>query len=515
MLDIQKRLTNTFYALLALPSTAMGFALAIQIAALSWILRTEFNLEIYEIGIVWATGPLAGIFGQVIIGVISDNVWVWNGRRRPFILIGGTLAALMLLSLPNIDIISQSVGFGNIFFVAILVSLTLDVSINVSFNPTRSLIADVTPEGRERTKGFTWMQTISGFFGVLVYIVGATLGNFILIYGGAVVVLLFSVVPPFLIEEPRYLEGQEHGPKGRRDPLLASTISMLIPGSGHLYAKSYGRAILLFVVSVLAYTTAIMLHGNIYGMIAFYLIAAATHIFSIVDAFRQVGFLNRQDPEIKKLLDDDDTEWDQLFKLFLAHGFSWLGVQSMFVYIIFYLEDQLVPLGFENTGQMINISFAVLNTIGFLLPVLVLEPLAARIGRTRVHLIAMAIMSLSYFGMSFLVTHPLILYVLMGFAGIGWGAIVSLPFAIMSENVNKSRMGFFMGVFNLSVVIPHLIVSLVFGFVIESFPTQNLLFILCGSMLALSTVFWFFVKEKQKPDMDIEIPILSKMDTDK
>ena len=39
MLDIQKRLTNSFYALLSLPATAMGFALSVQIAALSWILR--------------------------------------------------------------------------------------------------------------------------------------------------------------------------------------------------------------------------------------------------------------------------------------------------------------------------------------------------------------------------------------------------------------------------------------------------------------------------------------------
>ena len=42
-----------------------------------------------------------------------------------------------------------------------------DLSINVSFNPTRSIIADVTPEGKERTRGYTWMQTISGFFGLV------------------------------------------------------------------------------------------------------------------------------------------------------------------------------------------------------------------------------------------------------------------------------------------------------------------------------------------------------------
>ncbi|MDX9757915.1 MAG: MFS transporter, partial [Bacteroidota bacterium] len=135
MLDSQRRLTNGFYALLALPSTAMGFALSIQIAALSWILSTQYGLDIHEIGIVWAAGPLAGILGQVLIGVLSDKVWFWGGRRRPFILIGGVLAALMLLALPNIHRISTALGFEGILGVAIAVALTLDLAINISFNP--------------------------------------------------------------------------------------------------------------------------------------------------------------------------------------------------------------------------------------------------------------------------------------------------------------------------------------------------------------------------------------------
>ncbi|MBN2571988.1 MAG: MFS transporter, partial [Ignavibacteriales bacterium] len=88
MSSIQKKLSNLFYIILSLPATAMGFALSIQIAALSWIMHTQYHLSIEEVGIVWAAGPLAGIFGQVIIGLISDNVWFWGGRRRPFILIG-------------------------------------------------------------------------------------------------------------------------------------------------------------------------------------------------------------------------------------------------------------------------------------------------------------------------------------------------------------------------------------------------------------------------------------------
>jgi len=133
--------------LLTLPATAMGFALCVQISALSWILATKYGLEIHDIGLVWAAGPLAGIVGQVLIDIMSDDMWFWGGRRRPFLIVGGTLAALMLLALPSIGVISSRLGFDGVLGVAIAVAIALDLSINVSFNPARSLITDLTPEG--------------------------------------------------------------------------------------------------------------------------------------------------------------------------------------------------------------------------------------------------------------------------------------------------------------------------------------------------------------------------------
>ncbi|MCC6396204.1 MAG: MFS transporter, partial [Bacteroidetes bacterium] len=317
MYGFQKRLSKGFYALISLPATAMGFALSVQISALSWLLTTRYGLEIHEVGFVWAAGPLAGIVGQVVIGLISDRVWFWGGRRRPFIVIGGTLAAAMLLALPNIDAIDGALGVGNLLIVAIAVALTLDLAINISFNPTRSIIADVTPEGVARTKGYTWMQTISGFFGVLAYVIGAVAGNFVLISFGVALVLLFSILPVLFITEPRTL-GQS---------------------------------------------------------------PAAT------------GAATTERPRA--------TQWGQLLRLYIAHAFAWVGVQTMFVYIIAYIQQKVfspdsLELTAEETGQIIAIAFAVLNTVGFLLPAPVLEPLAKRFGRVRVHTVAVGIMAAGY-----------------------------------------------------------------------------------------------------------------------
>lgn len=433
MLTIQKKRTNTFYALLSLPSTAMGFALCVQIATLSWILNTQLGFDLHQIGIVWAAGPLAGILGQVLIGVISDNVWFLGGRRRPFILIGGTLAALAILALPNIGVIGAAIGAKKLVGVAITVALTLDLSINISFNPTRSIIADVTPYGDARTKGYTWMQTISGFFGVLAYLIGAFISNYALIYLGAVIVFAFSIIPILFIQEPRNLDEKtlEADPEG-----------------------------------------------------------IAT---SALDA-DELNVNHRK------------TNLPEFLKICFAHAFTWVGVQTMFVYTFAYIKE--IIMGFETTAQLTDaqnneigfingIAFAILNTVGFLLPAFVLEPMAERIGRVRTHMLSIGIMAIGYALIIFFGGSSATLFALMAIVGIGWAAVVSLPFAIMSETVNQAKMGLYMGLFNLSVVLPQLIASALGGF-INTQPNKTVIFIISAISLAISAVLWLTVKEQKK-----------------
>lgn len=426
MLEMQKKLSNSFYALLSLPATAMGFALSIQIAALSWIMNTQYGFDVHEVGIVWAAGPVAGILGQPIVGLISDKVWFWGGRRRPFIVVGGTLAALMLFALPNIDVIAEFLGFGSLIVIASAVALTLDLSINISFNPTRSIIADVTPEGNPRTKGYTWMQTISGTFGVLAYAIGAYFGNFFLIYFGVFLVLAFSLIPMFFIEEPVELKSENE---------------------------------------------------------------------------------NEND-------DENATNWGNLWRIYFANGFSWLGVQTMFVFMIIFIKQKMFGVtDFQASlsdeinneiGQILSISFLILNAVGALLPAFVLEPITEKIGRVKTQMFAVGVMAIAYFAIVFIGNTAFSVYVLMAFAGVGWAAIVSLPFAIMSENVSKGRMGYFMGIFNLSIVIPQLIVSLALSFVIQAVEDKNMIFVISGISLAVSSFLWLLVKESKSIEKELK-----------
>jgi len=496
MLEIQKRLSNSFYALLALPATAMGLGLSIQIAALSWLLTYEYNLSISDIGLVWATGPIAGILGQVIIGIISDNVWVMNGRRRVFILIGGVLASLMLLALPNIGIIQAGLGIEAILGIAIVISMVLDLSINVSFNPTRSIIADVTPEGRARTKGYTWMQFVSGSFGVMSYFIGATLGNITLIYIGAVVVLLFSIIPPFFIKEPRYLgrygededeitrgmEGQEPTPKHYAS--LPEVFMNIRPLWGFLLYGIYAIVKRLSGFEVPGYYVE--------------MISLGLSIILIIHALMQ--------KEAGKSAEEAGKIGFQ--KVLAAHSFSWIGVQSMFIYFFAFVEFQIPDLSNVEIGTVVNWSFFTLNLVAAIIPVFILEPLANKYGRIRTHAGALFIMAAGYAFIAFFGLTPWTIYILMMIVGIGWASIISLPFAIMSQKVAQNQMGLYMGLFNLSVVLPQLVSSFAVGEVVEAIPDKSILLIICAVTVGASGLAWSFVREPE--DRMTENPVLAE-----
>ncbi|MBN1302013.1 MAG: MFS transporter [Melioribacteraceae bacterium] len=481
MRDFQKKLSNSFYAVVSLPATAMGFALSIQIAALSWIMSFRYNLNIEEVGIVWAAGPLAGIFGQVIVGMISDNVWFWGGRRRPFILIGGTLAALMLLALPNLDAIKSFFGFGDILVVAVMVALTLDMSINISFNPTRSVIADVTPEGIPRTKGYTWMQTISGFFGVLAYFVGIVFDNFFLIYFGAVLVFLFSVVPLIFISEPKSLKLEEKDDQPYKKSSVWDIIKVIEPLWGYVPFATYFLIINAFEIRVDE-------AFNDYLIIAFIILHG---LLTLKTFFKKPAHNNIE-----------QTSRIGFQKVLSAHSFSWIGVQTMFVYMFAFIREfkygsdsELLPEQQNEIGVIINVSFLILNAVGFILPAFVLEPFTEKIGRIKTHFISIGIMSAGYWSIALFTNSPVMLYIFMAVCGIGWAAVVSLPFAIMSEKVDKSLMGLYMGIFNLSVVLPQLIVSSGIGRIIQNSEGKNIIFIISGVSLMISAVLWSLIRE--------------------
>ncbi len=469
MLTIQRNLSNTFYAILSLPATAMGFALSVQIAALSWILTTQYGLDIHDVGFVWAAGPIAGILGQVIIGVLSDKVWLWGGRRRPFILIGGVFASLGLLALPNIDVISSSLGLSGILGVAIAVALALDLSINVSFNPTRSIIADVTPDGHERTRGYTWMQTVSGTFGVLAYAIGSFWSNYALIYFGTALVLIFSIVPVFFVKEPESIEPDTAQDEAQHTVSFIDGVKIIRPLWGFLIYGIYALVARLFDIQFESFIVEIV-------------------CFVVTVLFVGKTLLEREggsNPHIG------------FQKVLAAHSFTWVGIQSMFIYMVAFLQYNQPDISSDDVGGQVNIGFLILSLVAAILPVVLLQPIAKSKGSLKTHAVCIASMSVGYLLLSFVGASATLFFVVMALLGVGWSATISLPFAIMSQKVEQSKMGLYMGLFNLSVVLPQLVASLGVGLVMSQSENKNVVFWIAAVCLAISAISWFTVSDER------------------
>ncbi len=489
MLAIQKKMTNTFYALLSLPATAVGFCLSTQVAALSWILSTKYELQIEDVALVWLAGPLSGIIAQPIVGIMSDRSWFLGGRRKPFIIIGGLLGAAMLLALPQMGLITEYTGL-SIFSVAIMVSLLLDMNVNVTMNPARAIIADVTKPGAERTKGYSRMQLVSGSFGVGAYFISVSFGNIFLIYLAAVVVLLFSVVPVLFVKEPRILQAQiMDQPIQETKSSVFESVKILLP--------LYGFA--AFAVFI------IVNHLLLGGRLSFW---QSDMMYACLIATLLIGiwiFIRARRQSTDKL---------EFQKILLAHAFTWLGIQSMFIMSFFYVKENMIPgmdtgkalanqfssffsgakASNESTaGNVLSLGFLFLNLMGALLPALILEPLSLRIGKVKVYRSAIACMCAGYFFLYIAGSQELNFYLGMIICGIGWSAAISIVFAIMTEKVNARKMGLYMGIFNFSVVLPAMMTPGMAGIIEDSGDSSTLFLIIFCSLLA-SLLCWMTVK---------------------
>ena len=182
-------------------------------------------------------------------------------------------------------------------------------------------------------------------------------------------------------------------------------------------------------------------------------------------------------------------------KVLAAHSFSWIGVQSMFIYMFSFVDFRIADLSSDDIGTVVNWSFFSLNLVAALIPVALLEPLSARFGRVHTHAWSLVVMTIGY-GLIFLIgDSPWMLYLFMAVVGIGWASIISLPFAIMSQKISQDQMGMYMGLFNLSVVLPQLVSSFAIGDLMGNVENKSVLMLVCLTSVLISAVLWFAVKE--------------------
>ena len=85
--------------------------------------------------------------------------------------------------------------------------------------------------------------------------------------------------------------------------------------------------------------------------------------------------------------------------------------------------------------------------------------------------------------------------------GIAWASILSMPYAMLSGVLPPNKVGVYMGIFNFFIVLPEIIASLGFGWVMKNILNNNrLLAVEIGGVLMIiaAIICYLFIKEKKE-----------------
>lgn len=170
-------------ALIQVASVAAGvqFGWALQLSLLTPYVQ-ELGIPHAWASLIWLCGPISGMIVQPIVGHYSDRCTSTYGRRRPFILAGALLVVVAVLIIG----FSADIGFllGDTpdhrpmaIVVFILGFWVLDLANNTLQGPCRALLADFT--GKDQTRN----RRANAFFSLFMAL-GNILGFATGAYGG-------------------------------------------------------------------------------------------------------------------------------------------------------------------------------------------------------------------------------------------------------------------------------------------------------------------------------------------
>lgn len=385
------------------------FGFALQGGFMSRIFQT-LGAAKDEIPMLWIFAPLAGLIVQPIIGYMSDRTWSERyGRRKPYFLIGAIMAAAALIFMPHSPVLWIAVGC----------LLVLDASINVSMEPFRALVADLLPHS-QRSYGFivqtliigigTWVASQLPWFLNQMGVSNEAAANVVpanvklaFLIGGIVfiVTILYTV-----------LTTKEHPPEDMEAFLKAKEETK---GFGHGVKEIF---------------------ENIFKM-------PSTMIkLGVVQFFSWFAFF---------------TMWSMATPALTEHVFNSPKPTEGS------LSDQAyaaADLAYNNAADLVGSAMGTygLSSMAF---ALILTFIASKININRklTHLVSLIIGGLGFILMLNCNSQGM-LHICFACIGIAWGSILSMPYAMLSSAINPKKMGMYMGLFNMFIVIPQIVAAI-------------------------------------------------------
>ncbi|OYU37235.1 MFS transporter [Novosphingobium sp. PASSN1] len=463
-------------------------AFALQNANVSRIFQS-LGSSVDDLAFLWIAGPVTGLIVQPLIGHYSDRTWGCFGRRRPYFVAGAVLAALALLGLPQAGALMLAAGF----------LWLLDASLNIAMEPFRAFVGDMTPDD-QRAKGFalqTWFIGAGAVIGSLLPALFTYLGIAntapegvvpdsvrLSFFIGAAAMVLAVAWTAFTVRE---YSPEEMAAFGAGQPEAGAAQPLVYSARGP-YWLALGAGLLALVAEMDLDKQLYVLGG---GLVAFGLAQI------VLRALRAKGAL-------AEIMSDLAQMPAQMRQLALAQFFTWTALFILWIYTT-PVVTQYVFGAADTTGAAYNagadwvgVMFAFYNGVAalaaFLLPVL-----ARRIGNARTHMVCL-LGGAAGFLLILLLRDPWLLLAPMVFIGIAWASILAMPYVILTRVLPPHKFGIYIGVFNVFIVVPQLMVATIMGGVIRSFfPAEPKWTMLVGAVVMVAAALAMLRVREDKP----------------
>ncbi|WP_085340846.1 MULTISPECIES: MFS transporter [Aquidulcibacter] len=380
-------------------------------------------------------GPLTGLLVQPIIGAMSDRTASKWGRRTPYFIVGAIMCSLGLFFMP----LSSSI------LMAVSLLWILDAGNNITMEPYRAYVSDrLNPN--QRQFGFLSQSAFTGLAQMLAFLSPSIMIN----------LLGFDVNAVDAHNIPETTK-------------VAFTIGAVLSISTILWS--------VFRVRELPLTEA------------------------------EIAYIKSKPLTVKGTLLEI---WDAILtmpkamrKLALMSLFQWYGMAAYWGYIIYsisrsvYGTSEAVSEGFRMAVVTNGEIGGFYNGIAFI-AAFAMVPFTRRFGPEVVHACCLTLGGIGMLFMPHIGEKALLFIPAIGI-GLAWASIMGNPFVILSGAVPPERTGVYMGIFNMMIVIPMLLIAATLPFYYEPLMGGDARHVItmAGIMLMIAAVCVLWVREKR------------------
>ena len=465
----------------------IGFVL--QNSNMSRIFQTV-GASLDDLPVLWVAAPLTGLIVQPIIGHLSDKTWNRFGRRRPYFMTGALLAAISLFLMP----LAPAFAAPLLFAAALL--WVLDASLNIAMEPFRAFVGDMLDRSQHAT-GYAVQTAFIGAGAVVAAIFPWLLEQFGVsnvapagqipdtvrwsFWAGAVA--LFCAIGWTVITTREYSPEEMARFEAERAVEAGAPVRALA-------AKSYGSALLWVAAgAVVALLVAPLgLEKEIYllgGLLATYGVLSAIAIF--------MAKQGRSANMLSSIVGDFSGMPDTMKRLALVQFFSWSALFIMWIYSgpivsqYFYGSADPTTAAYNEGANWWNLIYTVQNGVAAIAALALLPVMSRKLGKAKTHMTCLLLGAAGFLGY-FVLRDPALLIVCEILKGIAWASILAMPYAILASSLPQAKLGIYMGLFNIFIVVPQLLVATVMGSVMKAFfpgdPIWTMLFAAAAWALA-------------------------------